>query len=395
MDERPITRVDGTFATMVKRAADGSVLVPFDLDAPLDALLSEDYLGADGVLHRFAAHGYYAMRGLLPRSVQLAIRRRYRVVQERRRFPSWPIETSLHRLERLLLALVESVAGEPLPWISPWPEPYSWAMVLTHDVERAVGYAHVDAVRSAEEGHGLRSAWYFVPERDYRVDEAMLDRLRASGCEIGLHGLQHDGRDLAAAEFPERLPAMQRYAELWGARGFRSPSTLRSTERVQQLAVDHDSSWSDVARYEPQAGGTCSWLPYFIGNVVELPITLPQDHTLFDVRGEHGEETWLEKTSALRADEGMALMLTHPDYLLDPERLAAYDRFLAVHADDSTAWHALPGEIADWWRRRAASTIKRVGDSWEVEGPAAGEARVRLDAGVLPPASAFAATTTH
>lgn len=390
-DETPITRLGGGTAAAVRRSSDGSLLVPFDLDAPLDALLTEAYLASPGTAQRAAARSYYALRKLLPRSAQLAVRRRYRVLQERRLFPSWPTETSLHRLEHLLLRLVESVAGEPVPWLSPWPAPYDWALVLTHDVERAPGYAYVDAVRAVEERHGLRSAWYFVPERDYQVDDSALERLRSADCEIGLHGLRHDGRDLSPTTFPVRLPEMKRYANLWGAGGFRAPSTLRSAELVQQLAVNHDSSWSDVARYEPQAGGTCSWFPFFLGDVVELPITLPQDHILFDVLGERDELTWLEKASALRRDGGMALMLTHPDYLLDTERLDAYERFLAVHAGDDTAWHALPGEVASWWRTRARSSIERAARGWDVVGPAAGLCRIRLDAAVLPAVSAFAA----
>ena len=82
-------------------------------------------------------------------------------------------------------------------------------------------------------------------------------------------------------------------------------------------------------------------------------------------------------------------MLTHPDYLND-EILGHYDRFLALQADDSSVWHALPREVAAWWRRRASSTPARENGSWVVRGPAAGEARVHLGAPVPPPAAARA-----
>jgi hypothetical protein len=317
----------------------------------------------------------------------MALRRRFRRLQERAALPAWPTETSLHRLEALMLALVQRVAGEPLPWLAPWPAPHTWALVLTHDVERSPGYAHIEAIREVEAVHGLRSAWYFVPERDYRVDESLLDRLRAGGCEICLHGLRHDGRDLSPGVFQDRLPAMRAYAAQWGARGFRGPATQRDEELLQQLGLEHDSSWSDVARYEPQPGGCCSWLPFFIGNLVELPITLPQDHTLFELRGERTEASWLDKAAFLREHEGMALILTHPDYLLDQQRLDAYERFIAAQEHDSTAWHALPHEVAAWWRRRAATHVERQDGSWTVVGPAATQARLRIGAPVPPPAS--------
>jgi peptidoglycan/xylan/chitin deacetylase (PgdA/CDA1 family) len=261
--------------------------------------------------------------------------------------------------------------------------------VLTHDVERRGGYERIDRVREVEAAYDLRSAWYLVPERDYVVGDAVLDRLRGAGCEIGLHGLRHDGRDLSPGEFTQRLTAMRAYAERWGVEGFRSPSTHRNAALIPQLGVRHDSSWSDVATYEPEPGGTCSWLPYFIGDVVELPITLPQDHTLFHIRNEQSDQVWVDKTRFLRGQRGMALMLTHPDYL-DDGILGHYDRFLAVQANEPSVWHALPREVAAWWRRRSSSTPVRENGSWTVRGQAEGEARVHVGAPMPPPAAARA-----
>ncbi len=381
-DEIAIEEVDGTRRSSIRRAGDGSLFLPFDLDAPFEALLHEAYAaqGASGRLGATARALYYRARPLIPRPLQLALRRGFRGVQERAEFPAWPTETAFHALEALILGLIEDLAGEPLPWLSPWPEPYEWALVLTHDVEREPGYRHILSVRATEERHGVRSAWYFVPERDYRVDDEMLESLRKSGCEICLHGLRHDGRDLDPAVFRRRLPSMRSYLEAWGAIGFRSPATHRDRDLLARLGVDHDSSWSDVARYEPQPGGTGCWLPFFIGEVVELPITLPMDHTLFEIRGEVSEQRWVDKSALLRRRGGMGVLLTHPDYLLEPERLAVYDRFLAGQVTDSGAWLALPSEVSSWWRRRHLSEIVREGGSWAVRGPASGEARVRLGA---------------
>ena len=383
----PITDVAGTVRAHVYRSSHGSVLLPFDVDEPLDALLRERYVPDAARTPQATARAvYYRLRPVLPRSLQLALRRRFRTHQDRSPFPAWPTETALHRLEALLLGLIEEVAAAPLPWIAPWPRPFEWALVLTHDVEHAAGYDHIHEVRSVEADRGLRSAWYFVPERDYQVEEALLEGLRADGCEICLHGLRHDGRDLSAREFPRRLPRMRAVKDRWGARGFRSPATHRDWLRVQDLGVAHDSSWSDVARYEPQPGGSCSWLPFFIGEVVELPITLPMDHTLFELLRVDAREQWNGKARFLREHCGMAVMLTHPDYLLDQARLSAYDAFLAGVADDESAWHALPGEVADWWRDRAATDLEKRDGGWHARGPIAANAAVRIGA-PRPPAS--------
>jgi hypothetical protein len=206
--------------------------------------------------------------------------------------------------------------------------------------------------------------------------------LTADGFEAGVHGLYHDGRDLASLEIlRQRLPQMREAAELWHAVGFRSPSTHRNWEWMPTLGFDYDSSSPDTDPFEPQAGGCCTWLPFMNKSMVELPITLQQDHTLFVILGHRDETAWVEKTVFLRSRGGMALINTHPDYLVDPVMFDGYARFLDHFAHDPSAWKALPREVSDWWRRRDASSLRRLGEGWEVVGPASGEARVELVSG--------------
>jgi hypothetical protein len=141
------------------------------------------------------------------------------------------------------------------------------------------------------------------------------------------------------------------------------------------LGFDYDSSYPDTDPYGPDGGGCCSWLPFEVEGVVELPVTLPQDHTLFEILGADGT-AWHDKTELIRARHGMALLITHPDYMTSDRRLDEYRRFLSAFASDESAWRALPHEVSAWWRRRTASRlVQRKGD-WEVEGAAAGEASV-------------------
>jgi hypothetical protein len=72
----------------------------------------------------------------------------------------------------------------------------------------------------------------------------------------------------------------------------------------------------------------------------------------------------------------MVLLVTHPDYLLQDAALLAYERFLHAYRDDSTAWAALPREVSDWWRRRAATSLRYRHGRWEADGPAAADAVV-------------------
>jgi hypothetical protein len=193
-----------------------------------------------------------------------------------------------------------------------------------------------------------------------------------------VHGLLHDGRDLAAGLIDERLPAMWKHAGRWNAVGFRSPATHRGWELMHRLGFEYDSSYTDTDPYEPQPGGCCTYLPYLNRATVELPITLPQDHTLFTILRHADGELWLRKAAHIRDRGGMVLVLTHPDYAHDQRLANGYRTLLDTFAADGTAWRALPREVAAWWRGRAASTISGSGDAWRIDGPASGNGQVRF-----------------
>jgi hypothetical protein len=379
----PIHDADGRQIAAVWRDDEGAVFVPFDPGDVMTTLWAERYtdraLGtARGRAKALALRGYYGVRPLLPRQVQLRMRRAFAGVQARTTFPRWPLEPGLHELYQWLLAQAAGIAGRPVPWLDPWPDGFSWAFVLTHDVETAEGCDRVEILRGAERELGYRSSWNFVPER-YPVRHELMAALRAEGCEIGVHGLRHDGRDLgSAALLAERRPRMQAYAQEWGAVGFRSPATQRVWEWMPTLGFDYDSSYTDTDPYEPQAGGCCALWPFMNGQLVELPITLPQDHTLFTILNIDGAHVWLSKARALRERGGLALVLAHPDYAVDPRMAAAWRLLLEEFASDTTCWRALPYEVAEWWRQRAATmVVHSEEEEWRLIGPAAGRGRLR------------------
>jgi peptidoglycan/xylan/chitin deacetylase (PgdA/CDA1 family) len=374
----------GTAAAAIWQRDDGSTFLPFDPNELIESFWTERYLqyARPAALRRLAEvgrRGYYRARPFLPRHLQMRMRRSFSRVQSKAQLPRWPIETALHDLYSLLFTLVGDLTNEPIPYIAPWPRTWSWALVLTHDVETQVGYDRLTELLQIELDLGYRSSWNFVPQERYVVGDDLVASLRDRGFEIGVHGLNHDGRDVSSlANLQRRLPTMRSYAERWGATGFRSPGTLRSAALMPLLNFDYDSSYSDTAPFEPQAGGCCTWLPYMLGNLVELPITLVQDHTLFDLLGHEDERLWLEKTHFLRDRHGMALVLTHSDYVANPYLVDSYRRLLDEFAGDVSAWKALPRDVSDWWRRRARSSLQRHDDGWAVIGPAEGDARIEF-----------------
>ena len=376
---------DGGRLGSVWRHEDGSVLLPFDPGDVMATLWSERYHAADGsglsvAARRLAVRGYYLLRPALPRAVQLRLRRAFARVQARATFPRWPVEDGLHDFYAWLFRVLEELAGRPVPWLDLWPDGRTWALVLTHDVETEVGLRQRELLRGPERALGLRSSWNLVAER-YAVDDDIVHALAAEGCEIGVHGLRHDGKDLGSRRLlRRRLPAMRRAADRWGAVGFRSPATQRRWEWMPGMGFAYDTSFPDTDPYEPQPGGCCTILPFFNDELVELPITLPQDHTLFALLGQRDGLLWQDKARYIRDRGGMALVLTHPDYASDPAVADAYRKLIGSVHTDPTLWHALPREVAEWWRRRATSFLRRGPEGWRIDGPATGEGRVRFGA---------------
>lgn len=303
---------------------------------------------------------FYRLKPLIPRRLQIALRR-LRARRLRRRhsvdghFPRWPIEPVLvDRREAALRQRLRASGGGRTPLLGLWPGGHRFAYVLTHDVEGPAGLAAIEPLLEIEARHGMVSAWFLVAE-DYPVDAALRARLAAAGCEVGLHGLHHDGRLFESRErFERQLPAIHRYLREWGAAGFRSPAAHRHAGWMPELGSSYDSSFHDTDPFDAQPGGCCSILPYFLGDLVELPITLPHDFTLFEVLREPDIALWREKATWIAAHNGLVNVLVHPDYARTPERLRRYDRLLGHLAAMDGGWHALPREVAAWWRRRSA-----------------------------------------
>lgn len=356
-----------------------------DRDSLAEFILGEKLFGQDRYRLSLSMRLYYTLKPLLPRNAVAAARRIYRRKQEKS-FPlAWPVEDRYVRFVWKALgggACYSASADGPespeslLHVASIWPDGAAYAFVLTHDVETASGQAFVRQLADIDEKYGFRASFNFVPER-YAVDRSLLQELRARGFEIGVHGLRHDGRlFFSSAGFQRRAAAINRHLREWGAVGFRSPLMHRNPVWMQELDIEWDSSFFDTDSFEPMPGGTMSIWPFRCGRFIELPYTLVQDHTLLVTLGHRTPKLWLEKVNFISRWRGMALLNAHPDYLIDGARRAIYEDFLQemaalrqtkskrdkpAHLEASSCqqggeyyWHALPREVARWWRMHLA-----------------------------------------
>lgn len=347
-------------AVWEQAARDAAAVLPPSLvaDGALDHLmadiLDESQFGAERYHLRGLKSVYYAVaRPLLPTWVRPLLRKVYHPAEDVQSVLNWPTEDRYARFQVYLITSVMKQLGlDSLDIVGLWPHGNTSAIVLTHDVEARGGHDFVRRVMDLEEKYGFRSSFNFVPE-GYRIDRDLLDEIGARGFEVGVHGLKHDGRLFSSRElFMERARQINAYAAEWGAAGYRSPMTHRNPEWMQALNIDYDLSFFDTDPYEPMAGGSMSIWPYFIGRFVELPYTLMQDHRYLEVLGQRTPDLWLEKIDFIEKNHGMALLNSHPDYLLKPGGMEVYEGLLAALARRSHYWHALPREVAAWWRLR-------------------------------------------
>ena len=334
----------------MRTAADRLAPVPAGTSDPAHFLF-ERYVDASDTAG--VRRVYYALRPILPRALLLAGRRLYARRQVRRGFPRWPIEPVLveHARAELLEQAREAGPGGAT-FTGYWPDGHRWAFVLTHDVEGPEGIERIGDLLEIERRHGVVSSWNFCGEQ-YPIPDGTFEMVREAGCEVALHGLDHSGRLFSSRQqFEEGLRRIHELLEAWGVEGFRAPALHRDAAWMPELGCLYDSSFPDTDPFEPFPGGCCSILPFLNGDLVELPVTLVQDHTLFEILREETIEVWVTKAEWIMANHGLVNVIVHPDYMDAPDRLERYEELIRFLAGSAGGWHALPRDVARWWRAR-------------------------------------------
>ncbi len=341
--------------------------------------LFEEYMARKDRRPPTNMQAYYRIKSLIPESVRHRLNSAAVKMRAKREFPRWPCESALIDYWRDWLRITLHTMKKSDAWhIGFWPNGMKSCIVLTHDVEGPLGMSRMEQMADLEERYNFRSSWN-LPLGQYRIDWKLIDRLRQRGFEFGAHGLSHDGRLFRSeSDFSELAPLLQERARAHDMNGFRAPSTLRRAEWITRLSFDFDCSFSDSDPYEPQPGGTCSVFPFFLSHLVELPYTMPQDHTLIHLLHRSPIQTWAMKAKWIESLGGMILTLVHPDYCGAGRYLDEYETLLKQLNDMQSAWRALPSEVSAWWRRRDQMQLRMRGNSPSIEGPGSQRAVVRM-----------------
>lgn len=324
---------------------------------------------------------YYLIRPLLPVSIRKHLQRVYFRNWDKIPFPSWPVDFSVESiLEQLLTLSMKSRKTQRIPFIWFWPDGAPSCTVVTHDVETPSGRDYCRDLMDLNDTFGIKSAFQVVPEERYSVPQSFLDSIKERGFELNVHDLNHDGHLVEGREeFLRRAKRINHHKVKFDAVGFRAALLHRNLDWYDALDFSYDMSVPNVAHFDPQRGGCCTVFPFFNGALLELPVTMAQDYTLFHMLNDYSIRLWKKQTSLIRQRHGLMQFIIHPDYIIDKAARDVYAELLGHLSDLRAAgetWIALPREVAHWWRLRSELKLVNEGGSLHIEGEGKERARI-------------------
>jgi hypothetical protein len=364
-----------------------AIQLPFDFAEVIENLRQEQYRQRSSRwLERIASaepvrQFYYFIRQCLPFRVRRQLQRIYFRDWKQVPFPSWPIDFTVDKLHEELLRLAMEESGvRKLPFIWFWPEGSHNCLIMTHDVETSLGRDFAFKLMDLDDSFGFKASYQIVPETRYEVTDEYVATIRARGCEINIHDLNHDGHLYTERnEFVRRAQEINGYVHKYKSSGFRAGAMYRRQAWYDAFEFSYDMSVPNVAHLEPVRGGCCTVMPYFIGRILEIPLTTAQDYSLFHILNEYSIDLWKQQIALIQERNGLMSFLTHPDYLINDRARKTYVALLShlrERVTHDSIWCPLPGELDRWWRARSQMKLRQIGNDWEIEG--AGKERARL-----------------
>jgi hypothetical protein len=362
---------------------DRSCVLPFEPTQVAESMRRERYVRFErqSASKRLVRQLYYLLRPLLPVRLRRPLQARWLRGWQDRPFPRWPVDTSVDRLFTELMRLKLQTSGQRhIPFIWFWPDGKQACAVMTHDVETAAGLEFAEELMNINDRHDIKSSFQLIPGARYVVTEDTVQKIRNRGFDVNVHDWKHDGHLFDDAdEFRRAAEEINRHAVRFGSKGFRSGALYRNQEWYGALRFRYDMSVPNCAHLDPQRGGCCTVMPYFVDDVLEIPVTATQDYSLFHVLKTYDQTLWREQIAQIARVHGLISFIVHPDYLDQPAAVRAYESLLDHLGELRTSeelWIARPDEVDDWWRARHGMRLEETAEGWKISGEGAARAHI-------------------
>ena len=374
-------------ASKTTTVSDSEIRLPFDALGVVENLRREHYVkrlsfGQSDLAHNgLIRDAYYLLRAFMPVRIRRHLQRAYFKDWQNLPFPRWPVDVTVDCLHEAFLRLTMRAQGrDRVPFIWFWPEGASGCLILTHDVETAAGRDFAPSLMDIDISHGFRASFQVVPEERYEVPDSFVREIRSRGFEFNIHDLNHDGRLFREkTEFLRHANRINEYVKRYDARGFRAGAMYRNQDWYDAFEFSYDMSVPNVAHLEPQRGGCCTVMPYFVGRILEIPLTTSQDYSIFHILNDYSIELWKKQIDLILRKNGLVSFITHPDYLIERRSRGVYESLLAYlreFVQRRGLWETVPGEVDRWWRARSEMKLVEDQRGWRIEGPESERARI-------------------
>lgn len=261
-------------------------------------------------------------------------------------------------------------------------------------------------VETVQEYQG--SPTFFIPAVVLGRHPALMAKVAGSGAEIGIHGYVHnDYRSLSGQEqYKQTEKAITVFKKTnMEFQGFRNPYlgwTEESLEVFAQLGFTYDSNDAvlhevvDLSQFSPiiQSGFakslelfqaiSCSAYalrPYFAGNILRIPTSIPDDEMLFDrlrITNAQVGEVWSSVMRRVYDLGGIYVLNLHPERgtLCKP----ALQALLATSGEQALpVWVTRLKDVGTWWKERSQfrwRITSQSADHWLVEAECTSRATV-------------------
>lgn len=334
------------------------IVFNFDPASAVDYLTHEHYCTKGRPVYTYLPFHYHKIPFRLQISGLLSFR--HRIAFGFKHFPSWPVEKSVDALRFAFRRCAEIAYGAKAD-ANFW-QGNDYAVCLSHDTDTAKGFAQIGRFAEIEARFGM-GATYNVLANYYKLDFAVLEKLKKAGHEIGWHGYNHDNMlpFLPEPGITGRMESCKKVLGNFNVLGMRSPCLLTSPlmYSVASKFFAYDSSVPDSAVFVSGASnfsGCCTSFPFIqTGKLLEIPLTIPMDADLqyLGYKPKQILDAWLGKLEWIKKVGGLAVINTHtdPHYSGNEEMLGIYEKFLSRASKDKAAMKATCAQAAWHWRR--------------------------------------------